>query len=82
MDSDTPRQSVIELLLRHASSGTESAQDALRKELSALRLKELRRRAKAAGCSVDAIDDAVDCDDPKAALIEMVLAAEEGSADE
>ena len=48
---------------------------ALRRELSGLRLKELRARAKEAKVSADDLLDAADSDDPKAATIELLLRA-------
>ena len=48
----------------------------LRAELSGLRLKDLRIRAKDAGVSSDDLEDAVDADDPKSATIELLLRAE------
>jgi hypothetical protein len=80
VDSDDPKGAVLELLLQHFAS-QEAAADAndpsaLRVELSALRLKELRVRAKhTAGLSAVALDDAADNDDPKAAVIDLLVAA-------
>ena len=65
----------IELLVQQASSDAGAEQDALRRELSGLRLKELRARAKVAEVSVDDLLDAADADDPKAATIELLLSA-------
>ena len=47
-----------------------------RAELSGLRLKDLRIRAKDAGVTSDDLEDAVDADDPKSATIELLLRAE------
>ena len=74
MDNDDPKQAVIELLVQHASP-TGADQGALRRELSGLRLKELRARAKVAEVSADDLLDAADADDPKAATIELLLSA-------
>jgi hypothetical protein len=49
-------------------------------ELSALRFKELRKRAKAYGLDEGQLDDAADCDDPKAAMIELIIVAQLSSA--
>jgi hypothetical protein len=47
---------------------------ALREELRGLRLKELRKRAREAGLTDDALDDAVDeSSDPKAAVVALLL---------
>ena len=74
MDNDDPKQAVIELLVQHASP-TGADQGALRRELSGLRLKELRARAKVAEVGADDLLDAADADDPKAATIELLLSA-------
>jgi hypothetical protein len=50
------------------------ARDALRAELSGLKLSALRRRALADGVGEDALDLASDGDDAKAAVVELVLA--------
>ena len=75
MDNDDPKQAVIELIVQQASSNAGAGQDALRRELSGLRLKELRARAKGAGVGADELEEATDADDPKAATIEMLLRA-------
>jgi hypothetical protein len=77
-DSDDPKQAVIELLAqRKSASRTDDAQtdDALRHELSSLRLKELRLRARRAGIGEGPLDSAADEEDPKAAMVELLLAA-------
>ena len=77
-DSDDPKQAVIELLAqRKSASRTDDAQtdDALRHELSSLRLKELRLRARRAGIGEGTLDSAADEEDPKAAMVELLLAA-------
>eukprot|EP01043_Picozoa_sp_COSAG02_P098984 COSAG02_NODE_35108_length_473_cov_4.262032_1_plen_65_part_10 len=55
----------------------------LREELEALRVKALEQRALADGVDADAIEDALDEDNPKAALIELIVAAaqQRGPAD-
>jgi CRP-like cAMP-binding protein len=50
--------------------------------MSGLSVRELRRRAEGAGASRVRIDDALDNDNPKAALVELVLALEQGTAPE
>ena len=59
--------------MQHALTGADPG--ALRRELSGLRLKELRARAKEAKVSADDLLDAADSDDPKAATIELLLRA-------
>lgn len=45
-----------------------------RAELSGLKLSELKKRARAAGVAQDALDAADDLADPKAAVIELMVA--------
>ena len=71
-DSDDPKQAVVELLLQHQAT-QHSPDEALREELSSLRLKEIRSQAKQAGASADELEAAADSDDPKAAAIELLL---------
>jgi hypothetical protein len=68
LDSDDPKAAVVQLLL-----DAESKSDGGRRELEALRLKELRARAKQAGYSSEQLDEAADSDDPKAAVVELLL---------
>ena len=49
--------------------------DALRAELAALKTGALNKRAREAGVDADAMDDAADADDPKEALIALIVAA-------
>ena len=55
----------------------------LREELESLRLKALEKRAVAEGVDADAVEDALDEDSPKAALIDLIVAAvqQRGPAD-
>eukprot|EP01046_Picozoa_sp_COSAG06_P038821 COSAG06_NODE_4516_length_4188_cov_1.828320_5_plen_152_part_01 len=46
---------------------------ALRQQLGELRVKELRARAKTEGVDEDALEDTTDSDDPKQAVIELLL---------
>ena len=73
-DSDDPKSAVIELLIADQLSSAGPSEVDLRAELELLRLKELRGRAKAAGISTDALEDAADSDDPKSAVIELLTA--------
>ena len=43
--------------------------------IEGLRLKELRSRAKQAGYSLELLEDVLDNDDPKAAVIELLLSS-------
>ena len=69
-DSDDPKSAVIELLVNVASEA-----DAAHLELSGLRLKELRDRAKDAGHSAALLEEAADSDDPKAAVVALLLSS-------
>ena len=79
MDDDEPEATLIDLILTmHALSKSSrdisSERQALIAELQSLRLKELRKRAKGTSISADQLDDTMDTDDPKAALIALLLA--------
>ena len=69
-DGNDPNAELIELILQQAN--------ALRAELAALRVAELRGRAAAEGVSDTAIEDARDGDDPKTELIELIVAKAAG----
>ena len=74
-DADDPKAAVIALLMAQCKlPDVDDGEAALRTELQGLLPKELRGRAKAAGIDADDLDDAVDSDDPKAALIQLLLA--------
>jgi hypothetical protein len=51
----------------------DTALTSLRQELKSLRLKELRKRAKDEGVPEDVLEDAIDEDNPKAALIDLLV---------
>eukprot|EP01043_Picozoa_sp_COSAG02_P068321 COSAG02_NODE_11303_length_1751_cov_5.776634_1_plen_227_part_00 len=58
----------------HVSMHTHvSATTALRQELSCLQLKGLRKRARDEGILEDEVEDAIDSDDPKAALVDLLV---------
>jgi lambda repressor-like predicted transcriptional regulator len=73
LETDDPKAAMVELLLnlQAKASGGGSA----RLELEGLRLKELRSRAKQAGYSLELLEDVLDNDDPKAAVIELLLSS-------
>jgi hypothetical protein len=71
---DDPKSAVIELLIADQLSSAGPSEVDLRAELELLRLEELRGRAKAAGISTDALEDVADSDDPKSAMIELLIA--------
>ena len=70
-DADDPKAAVIELLLALSHDASDGAE--LRAELEALRLKALRQRARAEGFGTEALDHAADSDDPKAAMVELLM---------
>eukprot|EP01048_Picozoa_sp_COSAG05_P011212 COSAG05_NODE_1042_length_6066_cov_2.922742_4_plen_461_part_00 len=55
------------------ASGDIGNSDTNAKELWHLRLTELRARAKDAGYSAELLEDALDCEEPKAAVIKLLL---------
>ena len=48
-------------------------QERLRSQLSELKMSDLKKRARAAGVAQDALDAADDLDDPKAAVVELLV---------
>eukprot|EP01043_Picozoa_sp_COSAG02_P040353 COSAG02_NODE_3259_length_7079_cov_30.942693_6_plen_354_part_01 len=83
MDSPDPKASLINLVLeQHAStaSADHATRQALRSELNGLRLMALQKRAVDAGVDDEDLEDAMDTDEPKAALIALVLALPEVDA--
>jgi hypothetical protein len=69
LDSDSPKEGVCTLIRRS------TAEAELRSELLPLRLVALQRRALQEGVSEAPIDDAIDSEDPKAALIALIVTA-------
>ena len=79
MDSDNAKAALVELLLQqHVSVATaeDAAQQVLRDQLKALRLMALQKRAASAGIAEEDIEDAIDGDDPKGALVELIVQLE------
>jgi len=72
VDSDDPKTAVIAVLLAHASAASKETQE-LRSQLEGLRLKDLRKRTKQANLDQDEVDDATDSDNPRAALVELLV---------
>ena len=60
--------------------GPPSRQQALTEELLGLRVKDLRKRAEDAGVSTGQLDEAMDAEAPKAALIALLLAVPPANA--
>ena len=78
LDSDTPKPSLVELLLkleRQREEAKESQLREMRAQLMQLPLREVRQRAITAGASADSIDDALDNDNAKDAMVDVALAA-------
>ena len=79
-DSDEPKEAIIALIVNASEAKAVAAARgaatlrAVEAELQQLKLPDLRKRAAAAGASADAIEDARDGDDPKTALIALILA--------
>lgn len=83
-DASDPRAALFALVAsRQAAEATRQAQKltAARKALAPLRASELRQRATELGVSDRAIDDADDGDNPRAALIDLILEKEEEEAE-
>jgi hypothetical protein len=77
IDSDDPKGATIALVVaqhaRTARAADESLHE-LRQGLHDLRLTALRDRAVAEGADADRLDDATDSDDPKRAVIALIIA--------
>merc|ERR1711969_65785 len=86
MEDDDPKATLIALLtqqsstsravegaLERAAAAKAEALQALRAELSGMRLMALQRRAVAEGVDADEVDDAMESGDPKASLVALVL---------
>eukprot|EP01045_Picozoa_sp_COSAG04_P006490 COSAG04_NODE_320_length_16877_cov_26.485401_1_plen_4766_part_00 len=85
-DAEDRTAAMVELVLKHepAAAQLPSPDDrgqALRAELDSAKPSELRKRAAAAGATEEEIDEADDVDDPKAALIALVLEREGARGD-
>ena len=83
-DSDSPKSTIIELILlmTEAVPAEDSQAAELRAELSKLKPSALRKRARADGVGEDALEEAGDSDDPKPAIIELILAAQKSDEDD
>ena len=73
-DSEDRKASIIRLILEaeqtEAASGTDESR---RAQLLGEKLSALTKQAAAAGASEEALDDADDADDPKGALVDLIL---------
>jgi hypothetical protein len=76
MDADEPDATLIELIVSLSESSQDDSDRGLLAELEGLSLKELRKRAKGTSAiSASQLDAAMDATQPKAAVIELLLAA-------
>lgn len=76
-DADNIKAFLIDLIMwASAPDDDGSATAALRAELSGCKVSALRRRAIAAAVSEQALEDADDADDVRAALVEIIVQAE------
>ena len=69
-DADDIKAAVIRLILDHSEP---AAEQALREELGAMKVKALKQRAAEEGVDGEAIADADDADDIKAEVIRLIL---------
>eukprot|EP01046_Picozoa_sp_COSAG06_P063118 COSAG06_NODE_14526_length_1149_cov_3.281905_1_plen_383_part_11 len=80
MDADEPKDAVIELMLAMREATCSQAPGAAREEqrllseLQGMRLRDLRKRAKEVGVGSDALENAMDSDEPEASVIELIVA--------
>jgi hypothetical protein len=72
LDGESAQEGLIALMLDRENQ-LWGAVDSRRQELAQLRLKELRARAKEAGVEERQLEDAIDSDDPRGAVIELLL---------
>ena len=70
-DEDDPKQAVVELILE-AAPGVDAGA-ALRAELAEMKMGVLKKRAREAGVTPEQLDDADDADDPKEAVMELIV---------
>eukprot|EP01052_Picozoa_sp_SAG31_P014121 SAG31_NODE_867_length_11367_cov_25.365992_3_plen_456_part_00 len=70
LDEEDPKRALVEMM----STRTTPATEMIRRQLSDLKLSELRKRAKSLGVGVDALEGALDEVDPKAAVVALIIA--------
>jgi hypothetical protein len=74
MDSPHPKSSLVELLLAKHAAKAQADLAARRRDLEALRVMQLYRRAtECPGIEAVAVDEAMESDQPKATLVAMLL---------
>jgi hypothetical protein len=74
LDADDPIGTLVALVLEKEGGGTAEKEAALRVELEQLKPSARKKRAVAAGATVEQIDEALDTDDPISALASLILA--------
>jgi hypothetical protein len=80
-DADDPKEAILTLLLdlhrkdleAAADNGGEAELEALRAELAPMKVSHLKKRALAAGVDEEVLDDVDDAEDPKDALISVLV---------
>eukprot|EP01043_Picozoa_sp_COSAG02_P025347 COSAG02_NODE_1421_length_12690_cov_13.851561_3_plen_491_part_00 len=87
-DANDPKAALIALIVAATPAAPPAAVPAVlagptpaeqEAELQACKLPELRKKATEAGCDEDAIEDARDANDPKAALIALIMSRTKNS---
>ena len=78
LDAGDPRAALIDLILRHSSAPGDAATAELRAQLATLKQGALAKRAREAGVDEADVEEALDADDPKEALVALILAAAPG----
>ena len=73
-DSDDPKETIIDLILSNQPKEEELRLAKLHAELLLMKPSALKRRARADGVAEEALEEADDADDPKGAVIELILA--------
>ena len=78
MEADDPKAATIQLLLAHEAARSTNAPDRaeLESELAKLKVKALKKRARAAGVDEERLEDSDDADNPKAIVIALIVEAE------
>eukprot|EP01046_Picozoa_sp_COSAG06_P021451 COSAG06_NODE_1614_length_8932_cov_4.428507_1_plen_1634_part_10 len=79
MDADEPKDAVIELILAIDGPSSQvpdaaAVEQRLLTELQGMRLRDLRKRAKEVGVGSDALENAMDSDEPEATVVELIVA--------
>jgi hypothetical protein len=82
-DGDAPKEKIISLVLARqattpAGGAARGGDDALRAELAQLRMSALKKRAVAEGVGEEELEEAGDSEEPKAAIILLLLAHSTG----